>query len=61
MMSSQLKAISMKLETAGTSATMVEAMKGVTGVMSKVNEDMNVSNIKDTLKEFAKESEKLDM
>ena len=51
----------MKLETAGTSATMVEAMKGVTGVMSKVNEDMNVSNIRDTLKEFAKESEKLDM
>ncbi len=51
----------MKLETAGTTAAMVEAMKGVTGVMTKINDEMNVKNIQETLKEFAKQSEKMDM
>ena len=40
---------------------MVEAMAGVTGVMTKVNEQMDVSSIRECLKEFAKQSDKMEM
>lgn len=61
LMCSQLKAISMKLSTAEINQSMVDALKGVNTVMSKVNESMDVHSIQEVLKEFAKNSEKMDM
>ena len=40
---------------------MVEAMKGVSSVMAKVNDQMDVASIRECLKEFAKQSEKMEM
>lgn len=36
----------------------MESLKGSSAVMSKINEDMNVNEIRDVLKEFNKEMEK---
>ena len=44
-MSSQLKAISMRLSTAEINQTMVDALKGVNNVMEKVNDNMDISTI----------------
>ena len=60
-MSSQLKAISMRLSTAEINASMVDALKGVNKVMSKVNGEMDIHSIRDCLKEFSKESAKMEM
>ena len=60
-MTSQLKAISMKLSTAEISASMVDALKGVNTVMEKVNASMDIHSIQQCLKEFAKNSEKMEM
>ena len=60
-MSSQLKAISMRLSTAEISQTMVDALQGVNKVMEKVNANMDVQSIRECLKEFNKQSEKLEM
>jgi len=60
-MASQLKAISMKLSTAEINQSMVDALKGVNIVMEKVNASMDVHSIQQVLKEFAKQSEKMEM
>ena len=60
-MTSQLKAISMRLSTAEINSTMVDALKGVNKVMEKVNAQMDIHSIQEVLKEFAKQSEKMDM
>lgn len=60
-MSSQLKAISMKLSTAEINQSMVDALKGVNNVMEKVNASMDIHSIQQVLKEFAKQSEKMEM
>ena len=60
-MTSQLKAISMKLSTAEINSSMVDALKGVNTVMEKVNASMDVHAIQECLKEFAKNSEKMEM
>jgi charged multivesicular body protein 2A len=60
-MSSQLKAISMKLSTAEINQSMVDALKGVNTVMEKVNASMDIHSIQQVLKEFAKQSEKMEM
>lgn len=60
-MTSQLKAISMRLATATMNQNMIDALKGVNTVMANVNENMDVSQIRDVLKEFAKQSEKMEM
>ena len=44
-MTSQLKAISMRLSTAEINQTMVDALKGVNNVMEKVNENMDIQAI----------------
>ena len=36
----------------------MQSLKGSTAVMSKLNEDMNVQEIQETMKEFTKEMEK---
>jgi charged multivesicular body protein 2A len=60
-MSSQLKAISMKLSTAEINQSMVDALKGVNTVMEKVNGSMDIHSIQECLREFAKNSEKMEM
>lgn len=60
-MASQLKAISMKLSTAEINQSMVEALQGVNKVMEKVNASMDIHSIQQVLKEFAKQSEKMEM
>jgi division protein CdvB (Snf7/Vps24/ESCRT-III family) len=40
---------------------MVDALKGVNKVMEKVNESMDIHSIQEVLKQFAKESEKMEM
>lgn len=51
----------MRLSTAEISQTMVEALKGVNTVMERVNANMDVHSIRECLKEFAKQSEKMEM
>lgn len=40
---------------------MVDALKGVNHVMEKVNANMDISSIREVLKEFSKNSEKMEM
>ena len=51
----------MRLSTAEISQTMVDALKGVNSVMARVNANMDISSIREVLKEFAKQSEKMEM
>ena len=51
----------MKLSSAEMNASMVDALKGVNNVMDKVNQTMDVASIQQVLKEFAKNSEKMEM
>ena len=45
----------------GTQKTVVDAMAASAGVMAKVNADMNVAGVQQTIKDFAKESMKAEM
>lgn len=40
---------------------MIDALKGANQVMSNVNEQMDMGQISQVLKEFAKQSEKMEM
>jgi charged multivesicular body protein 2A len=40
---------------------MIDALKGVNQVMVNVNENMDVAGIRDVLREFSKQSEKMEM
>lgn len=40
---------------------MVDALKGVNKVMVNVNENMDVNGIREVLREFSKQSEKMEM
>lgn len=51
----------MRLSTAEMSSSMVEALKGVNKVMQRVNAQMDIHSIQDVLKEFSKNSEKMEM
>ena len=57
-MKAQLQAISMQLSTLQINAQMMESMKGVNSVMTKVNQEMSVKNIQEVIREFSKNSEK---
>ena len=60
-MSSQLKAISMQLTVIQGNQSMMEAMKGATSTMAAVNKNMDVKSIQNLLKQFAKESQKMEL
>lgn len=51
----------MKLATAEINQNMVDALKGCNSVMEKVNASMDVQSIQQVLREFAKQSEKMEM
>lgn len=61
MMNSQLKSIEMQMSSMQMNSTMMEALSGATSVMSTANENMDVAQIRDTLKDFNKEMEKAGM
>ena len=54
-MSSQLKSMSMQMQSMQMQQNIMTSLKGATGVMGKINEDMNVNEIRDVMKDFNKE------
>lgn len=60
-MASQLKAIEQQLATAQINATMLDSLKGVNSVMNKVNAGMNPQEMNKIMREFAKETEKMNI
>ncbi len=61
MMSSQLKSMTMQITSMQTQQTIMQALKGSSAVMSKINDDMDVAAIRDVLKQFNKEMGKAEM
>ena len=57
----QLSGIEMMLSSSQMSAEVMESMKGVNKVLTKVNDDMNVQDIQKMIRDFQKESEKFGM
>lgn len=51
----------MRLATATMNQNMIDALKGVNTVMANVNENMDVAGIREVLREFAKQSDKMEM
>lgn len=54
MMSTQLKAMSNQITSMSMQQNIMDSLKGSTAIMSKINEDMNVNEIRDVMKEFSK-------
>jgi hypothetical protein len=57
-MSSQLKAMAMKMSTQASYMEIMKGLEGSTGVMSAMNDQMDISSIQTVLKNFNKESMK---
>ena len=57
MMASQLQSMSMQLSTIQTQAQICTALKGATSTMAKVNESMDIKDIQQVMRQFAKVSE----
>ena len=53
--------MAMQMNTMGTTASVMEAIKGCTAVMGKVNEDMSVQEIAKMTREFQKQMMKTEM
>ena len=60
-MASQMKVIETQLAAAGMNAQMMESLKGVNQVMAQVNGSMNVQQMNQVMRDFAKETEKMNM
>ena len=54
MMSSQLKSIAMQVDNLRSQQMIMSAMKGSTNVLTNLNAEMDVSEIRNVLKEFSK-------
>lgn len=61
MMAGQLKGIENQLGMAQMNATMLDSLKGVNKVMTGVNAQMNPADMNKIMKEFAKETEKMNI
>jgi len=61
LMTANLQAVSLKISTMGSQATMAEAMKGVTKAMGRMNSQMNLPQIQKIMMEFEKQSEMMEM
>jgi hypothetical protein len=61
MMSSQLTSIEMQMSSMQMNQGLMTALSGATSVMANANENMNVTEIRDTLKNFTKEMERAGM
>lgn len=60
-MKAQMQAVSLRLQTLKSTAEMTTAMKGVTRAMMTMNKKMNVPEMQKIMREFAKQSEMMDM
>ena len=60
-MSSQLKAMSMKMSTQASYQEIVKSLAGSTHVLQQMNDQMDISSIQQVLKEFNKEQMKSEM
>jgi len=58
---SQLQGVSLRMQTLKSSQAMGEAMRGVTKAMKSMNTRLNLPALQNILKEFEKQSEKMDM
>ena len=56
-MESQLKSIGLQVATLQTQAEINSALRGATSTMTKVNESMDIREIQQVMKQFAKNSE----
>jgi charged multivesicular body protein 2A len=56
-----MKALSMKISTMNTTQELMASLKGASSVMATVNENMDIQQIQQVLKEFNKESMKMEM
>ena len=56
-MESQLKSIALQVGTISAQAEINAAMKGATQTMTKVNDSMDIRDIQQVMKQFAKNSE----
>ena len=54
MMSSQLKSIAMQVDSLRSQQMIMSALKGSTSVLTNLNAEMDVSEIRNVLKEFSK-------
>merc|ERR1711881_162119 len=61
LMKANLQAVSLKIATMKSQATMATAMKGVTKAMGKMNKQMNLPQIQKIMMEFEKQSEMMEM
>ena len=61
LMKANLQAVSLKISTMSSQATMAEAMKGVSTAMKKMNKTMNLPQIQKIMIEFEKQSEMMEM
>lgn len=61
MMESQLKSMAMQIATSETQMAINMALKGATSAITTANEKMDVKEIQQIMKQFAKESEKMGM
>ena len=59
-MTAQLKTISMQLGTMHMNATLMDALRKATKTMKKVGEDLDMKELTKTLKEYQKESMKME-
>ena len=60
-MGSQLKSMSLQIQSMQMQQNIMSSLKGASGVMTKINEEMNVNEIRDVMKEFNKEMIKTEM
>merc|ERR1712076_326384 len=61
LMKANLQAVSLKIATMKSQATMATAMKGVTKAMGRMNKQMNLPQIQKIMMEFEKQSEMMEM
>lgn len=57
MMESQLKSIGLQVATMQTQAEINSALRSATSTMTKVNDSMDIKDIQNVMKQFAKNSE----
>ena len=60
-METQLKGMAMQVSNSEVQMAINQALKGATSAMSAANDQMNVKDIQNIMKQFAKESEKMGM
>eukprot|EP00038_Savillea_parva_P017938 m.21911 g.21911 ORF g.21911 m.21911 type:complete len:212 (-) comp3941_c0_seq1:323-958(-) len=59
-MKTQIQAVALKIQTMKSTATMAEAMKGVSKAMGKMNKTMNMPQLQQVMRDFERESGVMD-